>query len=541
VIKNGHTTAMGTPFDKLRFDNSMLRELPIDPIAENRSRQVRGAFVSRVAPTPVNAPRLVAYAADVASNLGLDEADMTQSETAEILSGVRLAEGMDPFSTCYGGHQFGHWAGQLGDGRAISLGELINADGQRRELQLKGAGPTPYSRSADGRAVLRSSIREFLCSEAMHHLGIPTTRALSLVTTGDTVMRDMFYDGRPEPEIGAIVCRVAPSFLRFGHYEIAAAQRDLKLLKTLVDYTIKHHGSELGLRPKDGPIELFRSVCLRTAETIVEWMRVGFVHGVMNTDNMSILGHTIDYGPYGWLDDYDPSWTPNTTDSQHRRYRFGAQPQIGHWNLAQLANALLPLVGRADPLQLALDEYRSVFQGQYQDMMRRKLGLADYKASADDDLVQAVCASMSLTETDMTLFFRCLAHLSPGHADDSDEAILAVVTPAFYTPDTITDSIRTQFVDVLRTYLHRLGQQAEFAEQQRIDLMNANNPVFVFRNYIAQQAIESATDGDFTEISRLLETIKTPYDDPLVPADHKGKRPDWARDRPGCSTLSCSS
>ena len=239
-----------------------------------------------------------------------------------------------------GGHQFGHWAGQLGDGRAISLGEAVLADGQRRELQLKGAGPTPYSRSADGRAVLRSSIREFLCSEAMHHLGIPTTRALSLVGTGEGVVRDMFYDGHPEVEPGAIVCRVAPSFLRFGHFELPSQRGDTSLLQALADFCIARDFPHLRGRGEPLYADWFAEVCERTARLVAGWMRVGFVHGVLNTDNMSILGLAIDYGPYGWIDAYDPDWTPNTTDATGRRYRFGWQPRVANWNLGQLARAL---------------------------------------------------------------------------------------------------------------------------------------------------------------------------------------------------------
>ena len=290
----------------------------------------------------MRAPRLIAHSREVASLLGIDPADVASPAFAQVFGGNALLEGMQPYAANYGGHQFGHWAGQLGDGRAITLGEVINAAGERWELQLKGAGPTPYSRTADGRAVLRSSVREFLCSEAMHHLGVPTTRALSLVTTGEQVVRDMFYDGNPEPEPGAIVCRVAPSFIRFGNFELPAARGDVALLTRLVDFTIQRDFPELVSGTRDGAAdrlsealraEWFGQVCERTARMVAHWMRVGFVHGVMNTDNMSILGLTIDYGPYGWIDDFDPDWTPNTTDAAGRRYRFGQQPQVAYWNL----------------------------------------------------------------------------------------------------------------------------------------------------------------------------------------------------------------
>ncbi|HEY2623701.1 MAG TPA: YdiU family protein, partial [Dyella sp.] len=293
----------------LRFDNAFTRELPGDPETGARQRQVLGALYSRVEPTPVASPRVVAYSREMAQTLGLSESDLTSADFAAVFGGNALLEGMQPYAANYGGHQFGVWADQLGDGRAIALGEVLDAHGMRWELQLKGAGRTPYSRGADGRAVLRSSIREFLCSEAMHHLGVPTTRALSLVVTGDAVVRDMFYDGHPQEEPGAIVCRVAPSFIRFGNFELPAARGDIELLRKLVDFTIRRDFPELQGSGEALYAEWFGQVCERTAVMMAHWMRVGFVHGVMNTDNMSILGLTIDYGPYGWIDNFDPEWT----------------------------------------------------------------------------------------------------------------------------------------------------------------------------------------------------------------------------------------
>ncbi|MCF5929030.1 YdiU family protein, partial [Xanthomonas perforans] len=304
----------------LHFDNRLRQQLPGDPEEGARRREV-GAAWSSVLPTPVAAPYLIAHSAEMAQVLGLEAAEIASAQFAQVFGGNALYPGMQPWAVNYGGHQFGHWAGQLGDGRAISLGEAIGTDGGRYELQLKGAGPTPYSRGADGRAVLRSSIREFLCSEAMHHLGVPTTRALSLVGTGEAVVRDMFYDGHPQREPGAIVCRVAPSFIRFGNFELPSARGDIALLKQWVDFTIARDFPALAGASEALYADWFAQVCERTAVMVAHWMRVGFVHGVMNTDNMSILGLTIDYGPYGWVDDYDPDWTPNTTDAQGRRYR----------------------------------------------------------------------------------------------------------------------------------------------------------------------------------------------------------------------------
>ena len=324
-------TAERRDLQALSFDNSFVRELPADPVSDNIPRQVRNASFTRVMPAPVRAPQILAWSDDVAAQLGIAQPESLTGPVAEVLGGSRVLPGMEPYAARYGGHQFGHWAGQLGDGRAITLCEVIGPDGQRRELQLKGAGRTPYSRTADGRAVLRSSVREFMCSEAMHFLGVPTTRALSLVGTGESVVRDMFYDGHPEAEPGAVVCRVAPSFIRFGNFEILAAQKEIALLRQLADYVIRTHYPALASHAApDIYAAWFEEICRRTAVMVAHWMRVGFVHGVMNTDNMSILGLTIDYGPYGWLEGFDPMWTPNTTDAEGRRYRFGNQPQIAH-------------------------------------------------------------------------------------------------------------------------------------------------------------------------------------------------------------------
>ena len=303
----------------LQFDNRLVQELPGDEETRNHPRQVLGALWSPIVPTPVSSPRMLAYSREMAELLGLTEQEMAHPQWLEILAGNAFLPGMFAYATCYGGHQFGNWAGQLGDGRAIFLGEVITPVGQRFEIQLKGAGPTPYSRRADGRAVLRSSLREFLCSEAMHHLGVPTTRALSLVTTGEAVMRDMFYDGHPGEESGAVVCRIAPSFLRFGHFELPASRGDVALLKQLVEFAINRDFPEISGTHHDHLSRWFTEICERTARLMVHWMRVGFVHGVMNTDNLSILGLTIDYGPYGWIDNFDPAWTPNTTDAAGRR------------------------------------------------------------------------------------------------------------------------------------------------------------------------------------------------------------------------------
>src|SRR5688572_27215173 len=422
----------------LRFDNAFARELPADPVEGTHRRQVHGALLSRVDPTPVSAPKLVAWSREMAERLGITQADLASPRFAEVFGGNALLEGMAPYAANYGGHQFGTWAGQLGDGRAITLGEVVNAAGERWELQLKGAGATPYSRGADGRAVLRSSIREFLCSEAMHHLGVPTTRALSLVATGESVIRDMFYDGNPRPEPGAVVCRVAPSFVRFGNFQILAAHGEHDALKKLLDYVIARHYPGLGVEA------FYAEVCRRTALLMVDWMRLGFVHGVMNTDNMSILGLTIDYGPYGWLEGYDPGWTPNTADAEGRRYCYGNQPHIAQWNLARLAEALLPVVPDQKPLEDALTLYADTFNAGWQKALAAKLGVPALDRPEDDALVKDMLELFRRAETDFTLFFRNLARVA-GPIDP--------LLPAFYAePDATT---RQAWEEWLKRYLER--------------------------------------------------------------------------------------
>ena len=534
----------------LRFDNSFVRDLPADPVLANHTRQVTGACYSLVAPTAVPAPSLVALSEEVAGLIGLDRQTSAPLDLAEILAGNRSLPGATAYAACYGGHQFGSWAGQLGDGRAISIGEVIGPAGGRWELQLKGAGPTPYSRTADGRAVMRSSVREFLCSEAMHHLGVPTTRALSLVATGEPIVRDMFYDGHPRPEPGAIVCRVAPSFIRFGNFEIFASRGELEILRSLADYTMRTHFPQLGAPGPDTYGSWFAEVCQRTAALMVHWMRVGFVHGVMNTDNMSILGLTIDYGPYGWLEGYAPAWTPNTTDAAGRRYRYGAQPRVAMWNLVQLANALVPLTGQAQPFRDALEGYAETFEREHATMLAAKLGLVDPahddrtadQRLADQALLDGLGEILVLVETDMTLFFRHLADLiADGDlAARGDQSLLAPLTEAYYDPAAITPTQRTAIAGWLRRYLQR-AKAVKLSDVDRRARMNAINPKYVLRNYLAQLAIDDAERGDYAKVRELLQVLRRPYDEQPGHEELARKRPEWARNRAGCSMLSCSS
>ena len=531
-----------TTLDELVFDNRFVNDLPPDPETINSRRQVFNAWYSWVKPLPASNPLCVAYAKEVLALLDLPES-VGESETfAEVFVGNNLLPGMESYATCYGGHQFGHWAGQLGDGRAINLGEVVNQRGERWALQLKGAGPTPYSRNADGLAVLRSSVREFLCSEAMHHLGVPTTRALSLVLTGNTVIRDMFYDGNPQAEQGAVVCRVAPSFTRFGHFQIAAARQDLELLKQLVDYTIRTDFPELSESPTESLyLTWFKEVCRRTAEMVVHWQRVGFVHGVMNTDNMSILGLTIDYGPYGWLDNFDFEWTPNTTDAAERRYRYGNQPSIAYWNLGQLANAIFPLLGeeKLPELQAALKVYKATFETSWQAMMASKLGLAAFNPETDNELCTELFILLQAVDTDMTIFFRKLAQIGM-NPDVRDSELYQPLQDAFYVEEELSEAYLNQLAAWLRLYIVRV-QSDKLPDAERRERMNAANPKYVLRNYLAQLAIDKATEGDFSLVQELLELLRRPYDEQPEKENFAAKRPDWAKQRPGCSALSCSS
>ena len=525
-------------FERLRFDNRFIRELPADPEHENYRREVTQACFSRVHPQTVAGPRLVAYSAEVAALIGLAPSDCLTDAFAAVFSGNQILAGMEPFACNYGGHQFGQWAGQLGDGRAINLGEVINAKDERWMLQLKGAGPTPYSRGADGLAVLRSSVREFLCSEAMHHLGVPTTRALSIVETGEGVLRDMFYDGHPCTEPGAVVCRVAPSFTRFGNFQLFSARGEHDVLKALVDYTITVDFPHLGPPSRDCYLDWLREVCRLTAEMVVTWMRVGFVHGVMNTDNMSILGLTIDYGPYGWLEDYDPDWTPNTTDAHGKRYRFAHQAQMALWNLAQLANAIVPLVEDTAPLEEALGNYAEVYQQQWRTMIVHKLGLDTWRAE-DDALFAELAEILQSVETDMTIFYRALATVDIDPTGDAENDI-HTFADAYYVPAQLDRDYRAKLNAWLRAYRARCAK-LEISPVERQERMRCANPKYVLRNYLAQLAIDKAEAGDYSLVAELLELLRRPYDEQIDKAQYAVKRPDWARSRAGCSMLSCSS
>ncbi len=530
-----------SPFDSLIFTNRFVRDLPADPIPDNFVRRVQGAAYSKAVPTPVKAPKLISHIPEMVEALGFPLDAASHPDFLNVFSGNALSSAMAPHASCYGGHQFGHWAEQLGDGRAINLGEIQAPNRQHLTLQLKGAGKTPYSRSADGRAVLRSSLREYVCSEAIHHLGIPTTRSLSLVLTGESVIRDMFYDGNAKAEPGAIVCRVAPSFTRFGHFELPCARGDLDLLQKFLNFSLQ---SEFEGRFQPGPegyCAWFEEVALRTARLMVDWQRVGFVHGVMNTDNLSILGLTIDYGPYGWLEGFDPQWTPNTTDAEGRRYAYGQQPRIARWNLIRLANAIYPLVGKAQPLEDAIASYDQAFQALWLQAMCDKLGLGVDQDPSLPEFIESLWQLMLIRETDFTLFFRGLSSWSPLSREAPIDRIPDFIHAAWYGDDRhLSETAERTVFEWLRDYSHRVHQAGE-SEEERQQRMKSVNPKYVFRNYLAQEVIEEIDQGSTVRLERLLNTLRQPYDEQPESVEFAQKRPEWARHRAGCSMLSCSS
>jgi len=515
----------------LPLDPTFSKYLPADSSSLNEPRQVEGACFSFVKPVTPSKPSLIHFSQPLIDEW---EVEIEKEKFLRVMSGECKFNGFEPYAMCYGGHQFGQWAGQLGDGRAINIAE-IKIHNTPIALQLKGAGPTPYSRGADGMAVLRSSIREYLCSEAMHNLGVPTTRALSLVKTGDFVPRDMLYNGNVQEEQGAIVCRVAPSFIRFGNFEIFAARQDKENLQRLLDYTIKYHFENLGAPSKETYLAFFQEVVTKTLNMIIHWQRVGFVHGVMNTDNLSILGLTIDYGPYGWLEDYNPGWTPNTTDSQHRRYRFGNQPNVALWNLNQLANAIYPLIGEAEPLEHILTGFKVQFAHKNHEMMCKKLGL--YAPDlVSDTVLYSLEENLRVSEIDMTLFFRELSDFCSFKWNQFKH----IIEFSSYLTGSELNSNMSKWKNWFKEY-KKLVKQEGAEETTRLSKMKQTNPKYVLRNYMAQLAIEKAEVGDYSLIEELFTLLQNPYTDQPNQEKWYAKRPHWAKQKVGCSMLSCSS
>lgn len=482
------------------------------------SRHLNEAYFARLDPTPLEASHLVAFNPDAARLIDLDPAEAARPEFVRYFGGDVPPPGAEPLAMLYSGHQFGHYVPQLGDGRAILLGEITNQRGERWELQLKGAGLTPFSRRGDGRAVLRSTIREYLCSEAMHGLGIPTTRALCMTGSEEEVYRERI-------EKGATLVRLAPSHIRFGSFEVFYYRNQFERLKPLADFLIAHHYPQLQ-ETANPYLELFREITRRTAELISHWQQVGFAHGVMNTDNMSVLGLTLDYGPFGFLDDYDPEFICNHSDHAGR-YAFARQPQIGKWNLSCLGQAMLPLFDEnpqeaADQANAVLDEYKPWLDRHYADGMRKKLGLHS-RDEQDMTLLKDLLQLMQRSGTDYTRLFRALSRFDPREG-------------ATHTALQEQFTEREAFSHWAKRYAARLRQEGMEPAQRRA-AMDRVNPKYILRNYLAQQAIERAEQGDYSEIEKLHAILRRPFDEQAEHEAYAAPPPDWGK----TLAISCSS
>ena len=483
--------------ESLTFDNGFAR-LP-------------EAYYSRVCPTPVPDPYLVCYSPQALALLDLDESEITRSELIQTLAGNQLLPGMDAIAALYAGHQFGHYVPQLGDGRAILLGEVRNAAGVGWEVQLKGAGRTPYSRGGDGRAVLRSSIREFLCSEAMHALGIPTTRALAIVGSDRPVYRE-------DEETAALVTRLAPSFVRFGSFEVFYYRNQIESIRQLADYVIARHYPELSALADPYP-EFLRQVAHSTAELMAQWQAVGFSHGVMNTDNMSILGLTLDYGPFGFLDAFDPGYVCNHSDTSGR-YAFDQQPDVAAWNLTKLAQTLVPLMS-VEAASQAISEYPQLFGRAYLERMAAKFGLPPGSETAT--LVMDALQLLAQNHVDYTIFLRRLCNFDSGEN----------------APNTLRDLFldRAAFDAWAARYAAALRQQGS-VDTERAAAMRRVNPKYILRNHLAEIAIRRAADDrDYSEVNRLHALLARPFDEQPEYEAYAAEPPDWARK----IEVSCSS
>ena len=470
------------------------------------------SFYSKVDPQPLSHPYLVSLNENLASDLRIDPSVFHDQEGVDVFTGNKILDSSIPLSAVYSGHQFGHWAGQLGDGRAILLGDLTTEKGVF-EIQLKGAGLTPYSRRGDGRAVLRSSIREYLCSEAMNSLGIPTTRALCITGSDDPVYRESI-------ETASVVTRVAPTFIRFGSFEHWYYKQDLESLKILADYTIENFYPEL--KSFEFPYQAFLSeIIKRTAELIAQWQSVGFMHGVMNTDNMSILGLTIDYGPFGFMDAFNQGHICNHSDDSGR-YSYVNQPHVGDWNCKALAQALLSLLGSVEEVKGLLESYWPIYRSKYDDLMHQKLGLVA-KYPEDAKLIDSLFSILQQSRVDFTLFFRNLSNLEVDNFE-SNQSIR----------DLFVD--RESFDDWSIQYRRRLRMEQSIDSHRRIR-MNKVNPKYILRNYLAQIAIQKAEKGDFSEIDKLLKILENPFDEHLEYESYSNLPPNWSEDL----EISCSS
>ncbi|XP_048467632.1 protein adenylyltransferase SelO-like isoform X2 [Rhincodon typus] len=511
----------------------LIDSFPLDPITENYVRQVRDCIFSAVHPEPFNsAVKLVAVSKEVVEDL-LD-LDLSITETKEFIqfvSGAQILAGSVPLTHRYGGHQFGIWVGQLGDGRAHLLGAYTNRHGIRWELQLKGSGKTPYSRDGDGRAVLRSSVREFLCSEALNYLGIPTTRAASLVVSNDDIKRDQFYNGSVKNEKGAIVLRVAKSWFRFGSLEILAYSGETELLRKLVDFIIKLHFPLINVTSSNRYLEFFAQVVTDTSYLIAQWMSVGFAHGVCNTDNFSVLSVTLDYGPFGFMDFYDPNSVPNTSDDEGR-YKIGNQASVGRYNLDKLRKALKSLLNHKQQLlaEQILKGYPDLYQTKLMELFKAKLGLIGHDNN-DDYLIAYLLKLMEDTRADFTMTFRQLSEITQQQlaANSISEEYWAIQDLARHK----------KFSYWINLYLSRLNRNKLDSDEARKIRMENVNPRYILRNWMAESANKKSERSDFSEVRLLQKILRHPFSKQTEAeeAGYSSRPPSWARElRVSCSS-----
>lgn len=508
-----------------KITSPFISKFPGDLSGNPQQRQTPEILFCTVKPVEFKNPELICFNETLSDEIGLGQ---FEANNLDFLAAKNLPENIQTYATAYAGHQFGNWAGQLGDGRAIYIGEILNQLNQKTELQYKGAGATPYSRTADGRAVLRSSVREYLMSEAMHFLGIKTTRALSLAKTGEKVLRDEQYNGNARYEEGAVIVRTAESFLRFGHFELLSARKELDTLKNLADFTIENYYQEIDKNDIEKYSKWFQKISEKTADLMVDWFRVGFVHGVMNTDNMSILALTIDYGPFSFLDEYDLNFTPNTTDLPGRRYAFGNQGKIAQWNLWQLANALFPLINDQKVVEDILNNFGVYFWKRHDEMLARKFGF-EKVLEQDLEFFSQWQSMMQDLKIDYTLFFNKLEVVSE-HAD------FAFFNDTFY--EDLKEESKISFDNFLKIYRERLKLN-KISPSESQNLMAKNNPKFILRNYLLYECIAELNMGKTELLEKLQIALKQPYQE--IYPEFAIKRPSKYEDVVGSSCLSCSS
>ncbi|XP_056155280.1 protein adenylyltransferase SelO-like isoform X2 [Lampris incognitus] len=471
----------------------LLEAFPVDEVDGNFVRTVKNCIFSKSTPTPLKGSLTLATVSKnvIEDILDLDVNAIQSDDFLQYASGSKLLPGSIPLAHRYGGHQFGYWAGQLGDGRAHFLGQYTNSKGEIWELQLKGSGKTPYSRSGDGRAVIRSSVREFLGSEAMHSLGIPTSRAASLIVSEEPVLRDQFYNGKVKKERGAVVLRLAKSWFRIGSLEILAQAGEIDLLRKMLDFVIAEHFPSVNMNDPDKYLVFFSMVVNETAHMIAQWMSVGFAHGVCNTDNFSLLSITIDYGPFGFMESYDPNFIPNTSDDEGR-YRIGAQANVGLFNLEKLLGALGPVltVKQLQGAKTVLKGFADLYQKRFHQIFKAKLGLRGDEEE-DEYLIAYLLKMMEDTRSDFTMTFRQLSEASVQQLDSRD------FTQMWALNDLSSHNL---FSEWLSMYLLRHGRQDDDCDEDRQHRMKSVNPRYVVRNWMAESAIRKAEVNDFSEV-----------------------------------------